>query len=68
MRSAPRSGTRMNFPVGSRIISWGCAASCLDGIVPLPFIDKANVCRADEPADRGNLKVEIVEVWPEFCE
>jgi hypothetical protein len=57
--SAPRSGTRINLPVGSTCTSCGCATSCRElG----PFLASVNFscCSRDVP-ERGALYVVMVE-------
>jgi len=63
IRSAPRSGARTKFPVGSAITLCGYAASCLDEIVYFPFVESLKICGGCAPETNDDLKVEIVEVW-----
>jgi hypothetical protein len=60
-RSAPRSGARRKFPVGS-VTTWcGWGASCLDGIVPDPDMVNLNDCSGDEDDDKGSANVDTVD-------
>jgi hypothetical protein len=64
MKSAPRSRTKIKFPVGSTITPCRFAASCLGGIIPFSFMVslKVKACSGCAGDDNRSLKVEIVDV------